>query len=166
MKILGTLLMAGIATVASAAPLAYSDGDLSLTCPDAWTKLERSRPDRLVFRDPTGTFQLTVSILTYKSDADSKQARAAFDRLIEHRRNGEREGLGPKDELRFNDVIAVDGGYSVEFSGHEKARARRFQGKMLMMRGRIVTAYIEGLKKTENEMSSVAGFVFSSLNIL
>jgi hypothetical protein len=157
MRAICTVYLAfGLAATIGAAPLKYSDSDVSFTCPDGWVKLERSRPDTLLFRDSTGGYQLTVSVMTYKTGTDAKETRAAFDRMVELRIQGEKRELASGEEVKFSEVTPTDAGYSVEFFGEEKAHARRFHGKLIMIRGRVVTAYLEGLARSESEMSATA----------
>jgi hypothetical protein len=160
-----TLLAFGLVATASAAPLKYSDADVSLTCPDGWVKLERSRPDRLLFRDPTGSYQFTVSVMIYKTSTDTTKMRAAFDRMVELRVQNERRELASGEEVKLSEVTTIDGGCSVEFFGEEKAHARRFHGKLIMVRGRVVTAYLEGLGKPESEMSSTARTLLATVEM-
>jgi hypothetical protein len=156
------LILLGAISMATASTFDYSDSDLAFKLPGDWKKLEHSTPDKLVFRHATEMFQVTVSVMTYKSDTVQKKD---FERILEHRITAEKRGLSPKDSVTQAEIKEIVGGYSAEFSGVENNSGRRFSGKLVMKSRRIVVAYLEGIKKSEEQVSTLKKVLFELLAI-
>jgi hypothetical protein len=163
MKIKRSILaLFGAASIAAASNFNYSDSGLAFSLPGDWKKLERSTPDKLVFRHNTELFQVTVSVLNYKAETVEKKV---FEKLLEDRINAEKRELSPNDSITQSEIKQIEGGYSVEFSGFDSAHERRFAGKLMMKSGLIVVVYLEGIKKSADEMSPITKVLFESLTI-
>lgn len=154
-RILASLVAANSATTD------FSTGPIEIHLPHGWAKVE-SAGDRATFRDPTGLYQLTVSVMGYKVGAEKQ---GDFERIVQHRLNAERTTLASDDQIAQDRITRYRSGSACEFHGTDKRTGRMFAGRMMMADGIILTAYLEGLRKMPQEFASTSGTILPAVNI-
>jgi hypothetical protein len=140
----------------------YTDSDVSFSLPTGWKQSTQSTPDLLVFRDPTGNIQLTVSLMTYNA---TNLTAALAQRIFDHRLDAEKKTLAPGEPLEISPIQETNGVYRTDFKGMDTKHARCFAGMLVIARGRIVVGYLEGLRTTPAVLDLARQVVFPTLKI-
>ncbi len=157
---LSNLVAALLAT--ALATIDFSSGGVAIRLPQGWRKLDGSTGDRLLFQERSGSYQLTVTVLTF---ARGRESRESFERILQHRIDAERSVLATPQDVKQGPITNYGSGFACDFSGMDLPARRTFAGRVLMAEGLILVAYLEGLGKTPTEFSTMRAAVLESVNI-
>jgi hypothetical protein len=102
------------------------DHGFSLALPAGWVQRLRSEAGADVFQSADGSAQVTVSSFSAASRMKAADRDQMLTRLLEHRRNAERQGMGPRMTTGEPQRTARGEVVSARYEGHDMEAGHRF----------------------------------------
>lgn len=136
--------------------------DFDFLFPTDWTFLEgESQPDRVVFQSTAENDQLMISIFYFVTSIPVEEAKIAFKRIVEHRRNAEKE-IQPAPNLTDYQIIENDGYIYAKWGSWISSENMRGITLITPENNKVYTLFLESYGTSDEHLNKTAGLVFEN----
>lgn len=136
--------------------------DFDFLIPTDWNFLEgESQPDNVVFQSPEGNDRLMISILCLDTSMSTEELKTAFERIVEHRRNAEKE-IQPAPNLTNYQITENDGYIYTKWGSWISSEKMRGFTLITLEKNKIYTLFLESFGTNDEHLNKTADLVCES----
>lgn len=133
--------------------------DFEFLMPTDWYFLEQeSEPDRIVFQSSVENDQLMVSAMYFKVLPSFEEAKIAFERIVEHRREAESE-IQPSPNLMDYQIVTNDSYIYTKWNSWLPSKKMRGFTLVTYENNKIYTLFFESHGTSDDHFNKMVGLI-------